>query len=154
MARIALALRLNCNFSNLFRVFVTRGVTVANSTLDMWPSCIEQDTSCIFNIFILLMMNLLPLLLRSNLCCSSSLLKFLHHIATVILLLQLVYFKFKILDLSFQVIILFTYSIIISFYKHLLNIGMLTLSTRNINIKIITSFTFFACRGLRSFGLT
>jgi hypothetical protein len=106
-------------------------------------------------------MNLLPLLLRVNLWCDSSLLKLLHHIAMVILrrlhlslLLQLVYFKFKLLDLSLQAIILFTYNIITSFYKHLLNIEMLALSTKSINIKIITSFTSFACRGLRSFGLT
>jgi hypothetical protein len=58
---------------------------VANSTLDMWPSCIQEDTSCIFDHFILHVMNLLPLLLRSNLWCSSSLLKLLHHIAMVIL---------------------------------------------------------------------
>jgi hypothetical protein len=34
---------------------------VANSTLDMWPSCIQVGTSCIFNLFILLVM------LRGNL---------------------------------------------------------------------------------------
>jgi hypothetical protein len=58
---------------------------IANFILDMWPSYIQEDTSYIFDIFILLMMNLLPLLLRSNLWCGSFLLKLLHHIATVIL---------------------------------------------------------------------
>jgi hypothetical protein len=95
---------------------------IVNSTLDMWSSCSQEDTSCTFDLFILFTMNLLPLLLRSNLWCGSSLLKLLHHIVTVILrrlhlslLLQLIYFKFKLLDLSLQVIILFTYNIITSF---------------------------------------
>jgi hypothetical protein len=133
---------------------------VPNFILDMWPY-IQEDTSCIFDLFILLMMNLLPLLLRSNLWCGSSLIKLLHYIATVILrrlhlglLLQLAYLKFKLLDLSLQVIIFFTYSIITSLYKHLFNIRMLALSTKSIKIKIITSFTSFACRGLRSFRVT
>jgi hypothetical protein len=46
---------------------------VANSTPDVWPLCIQVGTSCIFNLFIhrvllfFLVMNLLALLLRSNL---------------------------------------------------------------------------------------
>jgi hypothetical protein len=74
---------------------------VANSTLAMWPSYIQVGTSYILNLFILLV------LLRGNLWCGSFLLKLLHHIATVILsrlhlilLLQLVYFKFNLLDFS------------------------------------------------------
>jgi hypothetical protein len=128
---------------------------VANSTLDMCPSRIQVGTSCIFNLFILLVM------LRGNLWCDSSLLKLIHHIAMVILrrlhlslLLQLVYFKFKLHDFSLQVIILFTNIFITRFYKHLLNIGMLALSTKSINIKIITSFTSFPYRGFGSFGIT
>jgi hypothetical protein len=38
-------------------VFVT--IFVANFTLDMWPSCIQEDTPCIFYLFILLLLNLL-----------------------------------------------------------------------------------------------
>jgi hypothetical protein len=128
---------------------------VANFTFDMWSSCIKVGTSCIFNLFILLVM------LRGTLWCGSSLLKLIHHIVMVIfrrlhlsLLLQLVYFKFKLLDFSLQVIILFTYSFITIFYKYLLNIGMLALSTKSININIITSFTSFACRGFGSFRIT
>jgi hypothetical protein len=86
---------------------------VANFTLDVWHPYIQVDTSFIFNLFIhrvllfLLVMNLLALLLRSNLWCGSSLLMFFHHIAMIILrrlhlslLLQLVYFNFKPLDFS------------------------------------------------------
>jgi hypothetical protein len=131
-------------------------VLVTNSTLDVWPSCIQEDTSFIFNPFILLMLNLLLWLLRSNLWCGSSLLKLLHYIATVILrrlyfilLFQLVHFKFKLLDFSLQMIIFLTYSLITSFHKYFLNI-----STRSININVIASFTSFACRGLGSFGIT
>jgi hypothetical protein len=121
---------------------------VANSTPDVWPSYIQEDTSCIFYLFILLILNLLLCLLRSNIWCGSSLLKLLHHIAMVILrrlhfslLLQLVHFKFNLLDFFLLMIIFFTYSIITSFYKHLLNIR-----TRSINIKVRISFTSFACR--------
>jgi hypothetical protein len=96
---------------------------VANSTLDICPSCIQVGTSCIFNIFILLV------LLRGNLWCDSSFLKRLYHIAMVILRrlhlslrLQLVYFKFKLLDFSLHVIILLPYCFITRFYKHLLNL--------------------------------
>jgi hypothetical protein len=32
---------------------------VANSTLDMWSPCIQEDTPCIFYFFILLILNLL-----------------------------------------------------------------------------------------------
>jgi hypothetical protein len=77
-------------------------------SLDMWPFCIQEDTSCIFYLFILLLLNLFLWRLRSNLWCGFSLLKFLYHIATVILrrlhfslFLQLVHFKFKLLDFSF-----------------------------------------------------
>jgi hypothetical protein len=87
-------------------------IFVANSTLDMWPSCIQEDTPCIFYLFILLLLNLLLWWLRSNIWCGFSLLKLLHHIVTVLLrrlhfslLLQLVHFKFKLLDFSLQVII-------------------------------------------------
>jgi hypothetical protein len=123
---------------------------VANSTLDVWLSCIQQDTSYIFYLFILRMLNLLIWLLRINLWCHSFLLKLLHHIATVILrrlhfslLLQFVHFKFKLLDFSPQMIIFLTYSIITSFYKHFLNIRI-----RSININVIASLTSFSCRGL------
>jgi hypothetical protein len=132
---------------------------VANSTLDMLPPCILVGASCIFNFFIhkipffLLVMNLLALLLRSNLWCGSTLFKLLHHIATVILmrlhlslLLQLVHFKFKPLDFSLQVIILLPYCRITRLYKHLLNLGWLAFITKSIRIKVITSFTTFACR--------
>jgi hypothetical protein len=34
-------------------------IFLANSTLDMWHSCIQEDTPYIFNIFILLLLNLL-----------------------------------------------------------------------------------------------
>jgi hypothetical protein len=94
-------------------------VFVSNSTLDRWPSCILY-------LFILLILNLLLWRLRSNLWCSFSLLKLLHHIATVILsrlhfslLLQLVHFKFKLLDFSLQVIIFLSNLIITSFHIHL-----------------------------------
>jgi hypothetical protein len=33
-------------------------IFVANSTLDMWPPCIQEDTPCIFYFFILLILNL------------------------------------------------------------------------------------------------
>jgi hypothetical protein len=34
-------------------------IFVANSILDMWPPCIQEDTPCIFYFFILLILNLL-----------------------------------------------------------------------------------------------
>jgi hypothetical protein len=101
-------------------------IFVSNSTRDMWPSCIQENTSCIFYLFILFILNLLIWRLRSNLWCGFSLLKLLHHIATVILrrlhfslLLQLVHFKFKLLDFSLQVIIFLSNLIITSFPTHL-----------------------------------
>jgi hypothetical protein len=101
-------------------------ILVSNSTLDMWPSCIQEDTPCIFYIFILLFLNLLLWWLRSNLWCDFSLLKLLHHIVMVILtrlhfilLLQLVHFKFKFLDFSLQVIIFVSSFFITSFHTHL-----------------------------------
>jgi hypothetical protein len=127
---------------------------VANSTLDMWHFYIQEDTSCILYRLILLMLNLLLSLLRSILWCGSFLFKLLHHIATVILRwlhfslpFQIVYFKFKLLDFSLEIIIFFTYSIIISFYKHLLNIR-----TRNININVIACFASFALEACGASG--
>jgi hypothetical protein len=99
---------------------------VSNSTLDMWPFGIQEDTSCIFYLFIILILNLLLWRLRSNLWCVFSFLKLLHHIATVILsrlhfslLLQLIHFKFKLLDFSLQVIIFLSNLIVTSFHTHL-----------------------------------
>jgi hypothetical protein len=87
---------------------------------------IQEDTTCIFNLFIILILNLLFWWLRSNLWCSFSLLKVLHHIVTVILrrlyfslLVQLVHFKFKLLDFSLQVIIFLSNLFITSFHTHL-----------------------------------
>jgi hypothetical protein len=138
---------------------------VANFTLDMWAPCIQEGASCIFNFFIhkisffLLVMKLLSLLLRSGV--QSSLLKLLHHIATVILRslhlslpLQLIHFKFKSLDFSLQVIILLPYCFITRFYKHLLNLGWLAFITKSIRIKVITLLTTFAYRSFGSFGVT
>jgi hypothetical protein len=34
-------------------------IFVDNSTLDMWPPCIQEDTPCIFYFFILLILNML-----------------------------------------------------------------------------------------------
>jgi hypothetical protein len=51
-----------------------------------------------------------------------------------------------------QVIIIFTYSFITRLNKHLLNIRMLAMSTKSININIITSFTTIASGGFGSFG--
>jgi hypothetical protein len=87
-------------------------IFVSNSTLDMWHSCIQEDTCCIFYLFILLMLNLLLWRLRSNLWCDFFFLNLIHHIDTVILrrlhfslLLQLFHFKFKLLDFSLHVIV-------------------------------------------------
>jgi hypothetical protein len=125
-------------------------IFVANSTLDTWSSCIQEDTPSIFYLFILLLLNLLLWWLRINLWCGFPLLQLLHHIVMVILrilhfslLLQLIHFKFKLLDFSLQVIIFLTYSLITRFHKHFLNIR-----TRGININVIASFTSIACRGL------
>jgi hypothetical protein len=101
-------------------------IFVSNFTLDMWTSYIQEDNSCIFYLFILLILNLLFWRLRSNLLCGLFLLKLLHHITMVILsrlhfslLLQLVYFKFKLLDFSLQVIIFLSNLIVTSLYTHL-----------------------------------
>jgi hypothetical protein len=131
-------------------------IFVANSTLDMWPSCIQEDTPCIFYLFIILLLNLLLWWLRSNLWCGFPLLKLPHHIVTIILrrlhfnlLIQLVHFKLIVPDLSIQVIIFLTYSLITCYHKHFLNIR-----TRGININVTSSFASFACRGLGIFGIT
>jgi hypothetical protein len=34
-------------------------IFVANFTLDMWSPCIQEDTSCVFYFFIILILNLL-----------------------------------------------------------------------------------------------
>jgi hypothetical protein len=101
-------------------------IFVSNLTLDMWPSCIQEYTSCKFYLSILLILNLLLWRLRNNLWCGFFLVKLLHHIATVILrrlrfslLLQLVHFKFKLLDFSLQVIIFLSNLIVTSFHTHL-----------------------------------
>jgi hypothetical protein len=101
-------------------------IFVNNSALDVWPSCIQEDTPCIFHLFILLILNLLLSWLRSNLWCNFFLLKLLHHIITVILrrfhfslLLQLVHFKFKFIDFSLQVIIFLSNLFITSIHTHL-----------------------------------
>jgi hypothetical protein len=82
-------------------------IFVANFTLDMWLPCIQEDTPCILYLFIPLLLNLLLWWLRGNLWCGFFLLRLLHHIVMVILrmlhfslLLQLVHFKFKLLDFS------------------------------------------------------
>jgi hypothetical protein len=41
-------------------------IFVANSTLDMWSPCIQEDTPCIFYFFIPLLLNLLLWWLRGN----------------------------------------------------------------------------------------
>jgi hypothetical protein len=65
---------------------------------------------------------------------------------------QHIYLLFKTLDFKLQVVILFTYSLITIFYNNLLNIGILALSTKSININIIASFTTIASGGFGSFG--
>jgi hypothetical protein len=101
-------------------------IFVSNFTLDMWTSYIQEGNSCIFYLFILLILNLPFWRLRSNLLCGLSLLKLLHHITMVTLrrlhfslLLQLVHFKFKLLDFSLQVIIFLSNLIITHFHIHL-----------------------------------
>jgi hypothetical protein len=70
-------------------VLVTTFVT--NAIFDVWPSCIQEDTSCVLNLlinvcpFFLLVINMPLLLLQSKLGHSFSLLKLIHHISTVIL---------------------------------------------------------------------
>jgi hypothetical protein len=98
-------------------------------------------------------------MLESKLRCGSSLLKLIHHISIVILrwlsfglLFQHICLLFKPLDFKLQVIILSTYSFITCFYKNMLNIGMLALSTKSININIISFFTTIASGGFGSFG--
>jgi hypothetical protein len=140
---------------------------VANVTFDVWSSCIYVCTPCTLNLFIhsviflLLMTGRLVLLLGSNLRCDCSLLKIFHHISMAILrrlhfslLFQLVHFKLKSLDFNLEVIILLPYSFITRFYKHLFNLGRLTLITMSIKVNIIIPFTTFACRGLESFRIT
>jgi hypothetical protein len=109
--------------------------------------------------FFLLVISRLHFLLRSKLGYYFFLLKLIHHISIVILrwlcfalLLEHTYFLFKPLDFKLQFIILFTYSFITRFYKHSLNIEMLALSTKIININIITSFTSIVSGGFVSFG--
>jgi hypothetical protein len=138
---------------------------VANTIFDVWPPCIQEDTPCILNLlinvypFFFLVMNKPLLLLRSKLRHGFSLLKLIHHISTIILrwlrldlLLQYFYLLFKHLDFKLQGIILFTYSFITRFYNNLLNIWMLALSVKSININIVASFTTLACGGFSSFG--
>jgi hypothetical protein len=60
-------------------------IFISNFTLDIWSSCIQEDTPCIFHFFIPLLLNLLLWWLRGNLWCVFSLLNLLHHIVTVIL---------------------------------------------------------------------
>jgi hypothetical protein len=139
-------------------------IFVVNAIFYVWPSSIQEYTPCIFNLFInigplfLLVMNKLLLMLRSKLRRGSSLLKLIHHISMVILrwlriglFFQHIYLLFKPLDFKLQVVIFFTYSLITRFYNNLLNIGMLALSTKSININIIASFTTIASGGFGSF---
>jgi succinate-acetate transporter protein len=49
-------------------------IFVAIFTLDMWSPCIEEDTSCIFYFFILLILNLLRLSLTRFFPSQASLL--------------------------------------------------------------------------------
>jgi hypothetical protein len=42
-------------------------IFIGNSTLDMWPPCIQEDTSYIFYLFIFLLLNLLLWWFRCNL---------------------------------------------------------------------------------------
>jgi hypothetical protein len=115
--------------------------------------------SSILALFFLLVMSRPHLLLRNKLRHGFFLLKLIHHISTVILrwlrfglILQHIYLLFKTLYFKLQVIILFTYSFIIRFYKNLLNIAILALSTKSININIIAFFTTIASGGFDSFG--
>jgi hypothetical protein len=129
---------------------------VANSTLDMWAPCIQEGASCIFNFFIhkisffLLVMKLLSLLLRSGV--QSSLLKLLHHIATVILRSLHLGLSLQLVHFCLQVIILLPNCFITRFYKHLLNLGWLAFITKSIRIKVITLLTTFAYRSFGSLG--
>jgi hypothetical protein len=140
-------------------------IFVTNAIFYVWPSCIQEDTSCILNLlinvcsFFLLVMNMPLLLLRSKLGHNFFLLNLIHHITTVILrwlhhdlLLQYFYLLFKQLDFKLQVIILFTYTFITRFYNNLLNIEILAFITKSININIIASFTTIASRGFGNFG--
>jgi hypothetical protein len=144
-------------------VLITTFVT--NTIFVVWLSCIKEDTSCILNFlinvcpFFLLVMNRPLLLLRSKIGHDFSLFKFIHHISTVILrwlridlLLQYFYLLFKYLYFKLQDIILFTCSFITRFYNNLLNIEMLAISRKNININIIASFTTIASGDFGSFG--
>jgi hypothetical protein len=138
--------------------------TFVINAIFLWPPCIQEYTSYIFNFFInigsflLLVMSRLHLLLRRKLRHGSSLFKLIHHIFMIILrwlcfslLFQNIYLLFNPLDFKLQVIILFTYRFITRLYKHLLNIRILALSTKSININIIASFTTIASGGFDSF---
>jgi hypothetical protein len=46
------------NFS-VHRIVMLITIFVTNFTLDMWSPCIQEDTSCIFYFFTLLILNLL-----------------------------------------------------------------------------------------------
>jgi hypothetical protein len=123
---------------------------IINIIFDVCPYCIQEYTPCIFNLFIniglffFLVMNMPLFLLRSKLGHGFSLLKLIHHISIVILrwlrldlFLQSFYLLFKPFDCKLKCIIHFTYSFITRFYNNLLNIWLLALSTKSININII-----------------
>jgi hypothetical protein len=103
---------------------------VSNVILDMRPSCIQVCTPCILNLFIfnglllLLVMLRLMLFLGDKFSGGWSLLKFIHHISTVILrwlhyilFLQLTYYLLKPLDFYLQIIIFLRYCFITSFHS-------------------------------------
>jgi hypothetical protein len=103
-------------------------IFVFNSIRDMWHSNIQEDTSYIFT-FYNSYFELASLEVEKQSLMRFSLLKFLHYIATVILsmlhfnlILQLIHFKFNLLDFSVQVIIFLNNLIIISFHTHLLRL--------------------------------
>jgi hypothetical protein len=62
-----------------------------NAIYDVWPPCIQEYASCIFNLFIkigsffLLAMSMLHLLLWSKLRHGFSVLKLIYHISMVVL---------------------------------------------------------------------
>jgi hypothetical protein len=146
-------------------VLVTTFIT--NAIFNVWLPCIQKYASCLFNPFInidhffLLIMSRLLFILRSKLRRDSSLLKFIHHISIVILrwlrfafLFQHIYLLFKSLDFKLYIIILFPYIFITRFYNNLLNIGMMALSTKSININIVAPFTTIASGCFCSLGCT
>jgi hypothetical protein len=143
-------------------MFVTTFVT--NAIFDVWSPCIQEHFSCIFILFIniglffLLVMSRLLSMLRSKLRHGSSLLNLIHHISTVILrwlhrglFFNIFTFLFKPLDFKLEVIIFFIYSFITRLYKNLLNIRILALSIKSINIYIIASFITITSGGFGSF---